>query len=63
MDDGPRPNGPQWLTNDKGKIRSWKTQAEVLTFLMTQGWQVQPIGVDRHNSKLSFFYMLRRPTR
>ncbi|TGD77170.1 hypothetical protein [Hymenobacter wooponensis] len=62
IDTDPTHSRSQWyVQNERGKDRLWKSQAEVLNYLASQGWEILPLGVSPDNTL--FHYMLRRPAK
>lgn len=61
-DTDPTHSRTQWyVQNEQGKDRIWKSQAEVLNYVASQGWEILPLGVNPDSN--IFHYMLRRPVR
>ncbi|TGE04934.1 hypothetical protein [Hymenobacter fodinae] len=61
-DTDPTHSRTQWyVQNEQGKDRFWMSQAEVLNYLASQGWEILPQGVSPDG--VNFYYMLRRPVR
>jgi hypothetical protein len=59
--DATHPRSQFYVQDEQGKDRVWKSQAEVLNYLASQGWEILPLSVDPGN--VLFHYMLRRPAR